>query len=195
MTMRPASVWMAVCLLQAIALPLAGDAATPAAAKGEFAFVGTEQCVYASAFGPPPVLQATAPVTLQASTLQGKLALAPDGTGRLTGRIVSLLQSIAGSGTTPAMQSNLSCDVTHTLDASGELRLKRTCRGTSTRGTGSEAAQTWTVSTVEESGQFNAELTVLADTQLAVESVSVAGVNLKRLCHRTSWLTQQKGTK
>jgi hypothetical protein len=196
MTVRRASVWVTAGLLQAVALPLAVDAAPPekaaATLKGEFAFAGTEQCAYAAAFGPPPVLQATGLVTLQTSTLQGTLTLAPDGTGRLTGRIASL-QSVPDSGATPAMQSSLTCAVTHSLAANGELQLDRSCRGTRLRGTGSEAAQTWSASPVRESGQRGADLIVLTDTQLAMESLSVAGVNLARVCHRASWVTKMKG--
>jgi hypothetical protein len=41
-----------------------------------------------------------------------------------------------------------------------------------------------------ESGQFNTDTIVLADTELAAESVSVTGVNLARICHRASWATR-----
>jgi len=178
-----------------LALPLAGHATPPgkseSLAKGEFAFTGTEQCAYASAFGPPPVLEAKGPVTLLTSVLQGTLSLAADGTGRLTGRIASL-QAVSDTGATPAMQSSLTCEVTHELAANGELRLERTCRGTRLRGTGSETAQTWSASAVQETGHFAIELTVLADTRLAVESLSVVGVNLVRVCHRTSWIVRKK---
>jgi hypothetical protein len=193
-TVRRASAWALAGICQLAALPLAGDTAPPgksAAVKGEFAFTGTEQCAYASAFGPPPVLQAMGPVVLHTSTLQGTLTLAPDGTGRLTGRIASL-QSLPGAGATPATQSSLTCAVKHALSAKGELRLERTCRGTRSRGTGSEGAQTWTASTVRESGQFSADTIALADTELAVESLTIFGVNLARVCHRISWLTKSK---
>jgi hypothetical protein len=195
-TRRRTSAWMAAGLLQAMALPLAGDTALPGksvpAARGEFAFAGTEQCAYASAFGPPPMLQAIGPVTLlQTSTVQGTLRLAPDGTGRFTGRIASL-QAFTEAAATPAMQSSLTCVVSHSLTATGELRLERTCRGTRSRGTGSSNAQTWTASTVRESGQFDTNTIVLADTELAAESLSVAGVNLARICHRVSWATRKK---
>lgn len=195
MTVRRASAWVTAGLLQALVLPLTGDAAPPgkSAVAGEFAFAGTEQCAYASAFGPPPVSQAMGPVTLQTSTLQGTLTLAADGTGQLTGRIASL-QSVPGAGATPAMQSSLTCAVTHALAATGEFRMERSCRGTRSRGTGSEIAQTWTASPVRESGQFNADVVALADTELAVESLSVAGVNLARVCHRASWVTKMKGS-
>jgi hypothetical protein len=196
MTVRRAPVCLIAGLWLAAALPLAGDAASTGksadSVRGEFAFAGTEQCAYASAFGPPPVLEPSGPVILQTSTLQGALTLAPDGTGRLTGRITSL-QAVAGTGATPAMQSSLTCAVTHTLSANGELQLERTCHGTRLRGTGSEAAQTWTASAVRESGQFNTDTIVLADTQLAVETLSVAGVNPARVCHRISWLTRKHG--
>jgi len=191
---RPAT-WVAAGLLQAAALPLAGDTALPGksalALTGEFVFTGTEQCAYASGFGPLPMLQAIGPVTLQSSTLHGSLILAADGTGRLTGRIASL-QAFAESAATPAMQSSLNCTVTHSLTLTGELRLERTCHGTRSRGTGSANAQTWTASPIRESGQFNANTIVLADTELAAESLSTAGVNLARLCHRTAWATRKK---
>jgi hypothetical protein len=194
---RSASMWTISGIALAAVLPLPGDAAQAAkpipAIKGEFAFVSTEQCAYATSFGPPPVMQASGAVTLQTSTLQGTLTLSAAGAGRLRGRIASI-QSIPDAGASPAMQSTLSCDVTHTLTPTGELRLERTCRGTRLRGTGSESAQTWTASPVHESGQFSAEVSVLADTQLAVEFLAVAGVNLPRVCHRTSWLTRLKPT-
>jgi hypothetical protein len=41
-----------------------------------------------------------------------------------------------------------------------------------------------------ESGQFSTDTIVLADTELAAESVSVTGVNLARICHRVSWATR-----
>jgi hypothetical protein len=193
MTARRTSAWTAAVILQAMALPMVGDAASsgksPTTLSGEFAFVSTEQCAYAAAFGPPPVSQAIGPVSPQTSTLQGTLTLAPNGTGRLTGRIASL-QPVAGTGATPAMQSSFTCTVTHSIAASGELTLERACRGTRLRGTGSEAAQTWIASPVRERGRFSAHGMVLADIQLAVESLSVAGVNLARICHRTSWLTK-----
>jgi hypothetical protein len=138
------------------------------------------------------VLEPTGAVILQTSTLQGTLTLAPEGTGRLTGRIASL-QAVPGTGGTPAMQSSLTCAVTHALAANGELRLERACHGTRLRGTGSESAQTWTASAVRESGQFNTDTTVLADTQLGVETLSVVGVNLARVCHRISWITRKQG--
>jgi hypothetical protein len=199
-TVRRASAWVAAAVLLAAALPLAGDTALPGksapAASGEFSFTGTEQCAYASAFGPPPMLQAIGPVTLQNSALQGTLRLAQDGTGRFTGRIASL-QAFTESAATPAMQSALTCVVAHSLTATGELRLERTCRGTRSLGTGSSNAETWTASAIRESGQFktdqsNADTIVLADTELTAESVSVAGVNLARLCHRVSWATRRK---
>jgi hypothetical protein len=194
-TVGRASAWTIGALALAAVLPLPGDAAQSAkpasAVKGEFAFVSTEQCAYATSFGPPPVLQASGTVMLQMSTLQGTLTLAADGTGRLTGRIVSI-QSIPDAGATPAMQSSLSCDVTHTLTATGEVRLDRACHGTRVRGTGSESAQTWTASPVHESGQFSPEQLVLADTQLGVESLAVAGVTFRRVCQHTSWLTRRK---
>jgi hypothetical protein len=190
-TMRHVSAWV---MLVAV-LPLAAQTAAPekrtAAVKGEFAFTGTEHCTYASSFGPPPTLQATGTVNLHASTLQGTLKLAADGTGKLTARIASL-QSLPIAGVTPAMQSSLICDVKHSLAASGELRLERACRGTGTRGTGSENAQTWSTSPIRESGQFNAALTALADTQVVPETVSVTGVTLARICHRTSFMTRSK---
>jgi hypothetical protein len=174
-------------------LPLAAQTAPPerttAGVKGEFAFTGTEHCTYASSFGPPPALQATGTANLHASTLQGTLELAADGTGKLTGRIASL-QSLPITGVTPAMQSALTCDVKHSLAANGELRLERACRGTGTRGTGSENAQTWSASPIRESGPFTADMTVLADTQLEPETVSVAGLSLARICHRTVFLTK-----
>jgi len=186
---------MAAGVTLAFALPLAGDAASAekstAPVQGEFSFTSTEHCVYAPAFGPPPLLQANGPATLQTSTLQGTLSLAQDGTGRLIGRIASL-QSASDTGATPAMQSSLTCAVTHGFAAKGELHLERTCRGTRLRGTGSEIAQTWEASVVRESGQLSAETTVLADTQIAVESLSVAGVSFARICHRTSWMTKKK---
>jgi hypothetical protein len=194
-TRARAVAWVAGGLLQAVAVPLAGDTAVPGKpalpVKGEFSFSGTEQCAYASAFGPPPMLQAIGPVTLQSSTLHGSLSLAADGTGRLTGRIASL-QAFTESAATPAMQSSLTCAVSHSLTATGELRLVRTCRGTRSRGTGSANAQTWTASPIQESGQFNGDTIVLADTQLAAESVSTLGVNLARLCHRAAWATRKK---
>jgi hypothetical protein len=190
-TMRRASAWVALVAV----LPLAARDAPPEKpakpVKGEFAFTGTEHCVYAGSFGPPPTLQATGTVTLHASTLQGTLKLSADGTGKFTGRIASL-QSLPSAGTTPAMQSALTCDVTHSLAASGELRLERLCRGTGTRGTGSENAMTWTVSPIRESGQFSPDTTALADTQLVPETVSVAGLTLARICHRTSFMTRSK---
>ena len=90
------------------------------------------------------------------------------------------------------MQSSLTCDVKHSLAANGELRLERACRGTGTRGTGSENALTWTPSLIRESGQFNADTTALADTQVVPETVSVAGLTLARICHRTSFMTRSK---
>jgi hypothetical protein len=190
-TMRRASAWVTLVAV----LPLAAQDAPPQKpvkpAKGEFAFTGTEHCTYAGSFGPPPALQATGTVTLHASTLQGSLKLSADGTGKFTGRIASL-QSLPSAGTTPAMQSALSCDVTHSLAANGEIRLERLCRGTGTRGTGSENAMTWTVSPIRESGQFNANTTVLADIRVAPETVSVAGLNLARICHRISFMTRSK---
>jgi hypothetical protein len=158
---------------------------------GEFAFTGTEHCTYADSFGPPPALQSTGTVILHASTLQGTLKLSADGTGRFTGRIASL-QSAPSAGTTPAMQSALTCDVTHSLTTNGELQLQRLCRGTGTRGTGSENAMTWTVSPIRESGQFNTNTTVLADVQVVPETVSVAGLSLARICHRASFMTRSK---
>jgi hypothetical protein len=190
-TMRRASAWV---MLVAV-LPLAAQTVPPkkpaAAVQGEFAFTGTEHCTYARSFGPPPTLQATGTVNLHTSTLQGMLKLSADGTGKFTGRIASL-QSLPSAGVTPAMQSSLSCDVTHSLAANGELRLERACRGTGTRGTGSENAQTWNVSPIRESGQFNADMTALADTQVVPETVSVAGLTLTRICHRTSFMTRSK---
>ncbi len=176
-------------------LPLAAQTAPPektsATVKGEFAFVGTEHCTYAGSIGPPPTLQSTGTVNLHASTIQGSLELAADGTGKFTGRIASL-QSLPITGVTPAMQSSLTCDVKHSLAASGELQLERACRGTGTRGTGSENAQTWSTSPIRESGQLNADMTVLADTQVVPETVSVAGLTLARICHRTSFMTRSK---
>jgi hypothetical protein len=190
-TMRRASAWVMLVTV----LPLAAQTAPPekptAAVKGEFAFTGTEHCTYASSFGPPPTLQATGTVNLHTSTLQGTLRLAADGTGKFTGRIATL-QSLPSAGVTPAMQSSLTCDVKHSLAADGELRLERACRGTGTRGTGSENAMTWATSLIRESGQFNADTTALADTQVVPETVSVAGLTLARICHRTSFMTRSK---
>lgn len=190
-TMRRVSAW----IMLAAALPPAAQTAPrekPATAvSGEFAFTGTEHCVYAGSFGPPPALQATGTANLHASTLQGTLRLSADGTGKFTGHVATL-QSLPGDGTTPAMQSALSCDVTHSLTADGQLRLERTCRGTGTRGTGSESALTWTVSPIRESGQFSSETTVLADTEVAPETLSVMGLTLTRICHRISFMTRSK---
>ena len=190
-TMRRVSAWV---MLVAV-LPLAAQTAAPekptAAVTGEFAFTGTEHCTYASSFGPPPTLQATGTVNLRASTLQGTLELAGDGPGKFTGPIATI-QSLPVTGVTPAMHSSLTCDVRYSLAANGELRLERACRGTGTRGTGSENALTWTVSPISESGQFNAETTALADIQVVPETVSVAGLTLARICHRTSFMTRSK---
>ena len=97
-TVRCPLAWALAGTTLLLALPLAGHATPPgkseSLAKGEFAFTGTEQCAYASAFGPPPVLEAKGPVTLLTSVLQGTLSLAADGTGRLTGRIASLMGAI-----------------------------------------------------------------------------------------------------
>jgi hypothetical protein len=64
---RRVSAWVAAGILQAVTFPLAGDAAPPGksarAAGGEFAFAGTEQCAFANAFSPPPMLQAIGPVS------------------------------------------------------------------------------------------------------------------------------------
>jgi hypothetical protein len=190
-TMRRVSAWVMLITV----LPLAAQTAPPerptAAVQGEFAFTGTEHCVYAGSFGPPPTLQATGTANLHASTLQGTLRLAADGTGKFTGRIATL-QSLPSTGVTPAMQSSLTCDVKHLLAADGELQLERACRGTGTRGTGSENALTWTTSLIRESGQFNEDSTALADTQVVPESVSVSGLTLPRICHRTSFMTRSK---
>ncbi len=190
-TMRRASAWVMLVTV----LPLAAQTASPekptAAVRGEFAFTGTEHCTYASSFGPPPTLQATGTVNLHTSTLQGTLELAADGTGRFTGRLATI-QSLPVTGVTPAMQSSLTCDVRHSLAANGELRLERACRGTGTRGTGSENAMTWATSLIRESGQFNADTTALADTQVVPETVSVSGLSLARICHRTAFMTRSK---
>jgi hypothetical protein len=174
------------------ALPLPADDAPPARAlsiSGEFAFTGSEQCAYASAFGPPPVLQAIGVVITQTSTIQGTLTLAANGTGQLIGRIASV-QTVPGSGATPAMQSSLHCTVTHSAGDRDAFRLERICRGTRLRGTGSEAAQTWSLTPIRETGHVSADLLTVADTELVVESLSVAGVNLPRLCHRSATATR-----
>jgi hypothetical protein len=190
-TMRRVSAWVMLVTILPLAAQTAPLKKPTAAVKGEFAFTGTEHCTYASSFGPPPTLQATGTVNLHTSTLQGTLKLAADGTGKLTGRLATL-QSLPVAGVTPAMQSSLTCDVRHSLAANGELRLERACRGTGTRGTGSENALTWTASLISESGQFNADTTVLADTQVVPETVSVSGLTLARICHRTSFMTRSK---
>jgi hypothetical protein len=159
--------------------------------SGEFAFTGTEHCAYASAFGPPPVLQAIGVVITQTSTIQGTMTLAANGTGKLVGRIASV-QALSGAGATPAMQSSLQCAVKHSAGEEGSVRLERACKGTRLRGTGSESAQTWSLTPIIETGHARADVLALADTELRVESLRVAGVTLPRLCHRSATAVRTK---
>ena len=159
--------------------------------SGEFGFTGSEHCAYASAFGPPPVLQAIGVVITQTSTIQGTLTLAANGTGKLVGRIATV-QAVPGAGATPAMQSSLQCTVKHSAGEGHAFRMERSCKGTRLRGTGSEAAQTWSLTAIRETGHVGTDLLTVADTELTVESLSVAGVTLPRLCHRSATAVRTK---
>lgn len=182
--------WLAVLVLAAAAPRLIANtdkterSPSHAAVAGKFAFNETEHCVYASGFGPPPMLQAVGPVSLQTTTAQGVVTLEADGTGQVTGRMASI-QETQTTAATPALQSSFTCSARYQLAAKGEFRLQRDCRGVRLRGNGSAGAQTWSVELPEASGYLRGDLLLLTDTGLAVEALSVVGIKLSRLCHRS----------
>jgi hypothetical protein len=157
--------------------------ATNARLKGDFAFVSSEQCVHAAAFGPAPMLQPLGVTAQEASTLQGTVSFDGAGGGRLVGRLASILTTATAP---PGHQSDLRCTISYELGSDGSFSMERHCKATPRRGAGSVGVRPMEFGPVRVTGRLHGDTITAADTEMAVETVtSFWGAKTPRLCHRT----------
>jgi len=173
---------LAVVLQSGIA-GCAKDTAMIDGGSGEFHFVSSEQCMYSSAFGPPPLLQPLGPTYLESTTLQGMLRLGTSSTGTAEGRSSSTISLPSGD---IVQQAAVRCAVTYRQADVGKFEMEQKCEATPLRGRLSMAAQVFTYGPIRIRGYRSHSDLLGADTQLEIETVTTFnGANTPRLCHRT----------
>ena len=162
----------------------------PALLKGDYHFSRTRTCIRASGFDPGNELALQSGGATTTDAAQGTSHYNGDGTGTLTGQLLTINHNMTANGAKPVTQVDVTCDLTYAVHADDTFTEMLTCTGLIIAGPGT--GLTVTTTGIEHKGLFANGRTSFVfgsvnpniETNTTLDGDTVIGVS-KAICSRS----------